>query len=168
MSEFDRLLNEGRKLSTKERNQLAAALAYDAKKQTGYNKDSVSREEDSAWQALCKVTKTPMSVRGNMIGKETKGDHRVPQDQWDFAVGMLNEYIDSTCLVPLNVPARQRVMEALFTCLKSMNRSLGKGTSPKELVAAVPNLDDAVDLEFPGYGDAGLLHRLADPVLEAA
>jgi hypothetical protein len=165
-TELDRLLEESKKLSAKDRKQLAALLAYNATNRNGFKQDSTGRPDDSLWQAVCEVTRTPEASRRNMIGKQATDDRRIPVEQWEFAVSMMNNYIDTTCAVTLNIPQRQRLMVALVECLKSMNRQLGKGTSAKEIINSVINLDDAVDLEFPGYGDAGLLHRLADPVLE--
>jgi hypothetical protein len=167
VTELDKLFEEAKKLPAKDRKQLAARLAYNARN-VDLGQDVVSRPDDAVWQALCEVTKTPESARKNMIGKRGTSDHRIAAEQWTFAVDMLNNYIDTTCSVPLKAQQRQRLLVALIECLKSMNRLMRRGTSIKDIVDSVINLDDAVDNEFPGYGDAGLLHRLADPVHEPA
>lgn len=147
-------------LTDSERTELRSKLVYADRKQRDAfaRKDSTTEAEDQVWFAL--GTCVPgLGPRQRMIGS---GGNRITRDQWEFAVESMHALIDEQCGT-LRRGQKEDILATLFACLKSMNRMLGKSASARELIYAVGNLVDAIDLEFPGYAEAGLLHLLATP-----
>lgn len=119
-----------------------------------------SREDAELWTAVTTLS-PPGTVPWRHLG-QFLGDkhHGVSRQAWREAVKLLGEFAALAKPVRHRAEDRQAIIELALDCLVSDMNRVGDTVNPKAILAALPRLHAAFDRAFPGYVEAGLVHKL--------
>jgi hypothetical protein len=119
-----------------------------------------SREETEVWLVVTKLT--PLGSRHFRSLSEFFRDkrHGVSRNDFDDAVRAVFSLVAEAQPVRRPVSDHAALVELLFECVAKDLRRRHIEINQKTLIEATPRLRAAVEYCFPGYIEAGMLHRL--------
>jgi hypothetical protein len=140
-------------LSAKAKRELYARLAYELR-----STEPITPDEQAFWTALT----------GAMVGAGIRGAPTLDMFVKSVGRGKLTEasdwvgcYVDDSCDADMRKPVRQAVMQTAFKCLIKYMGARGIPVNPTTILGQIDVMQHAVDIAFPGYSAARLLHRVA-------
>lgn len=124
-----------------------------------------SRADGEVWAALVRLCPSGMKHRNldEFLRDKRQGMSR---NEWADAVQTIGEFCAQAKPVRRSDEDREALTDLVLECLAADLRVRNEALNPKSLLTALPRLATAVDQAYPGYLEAGLLHkliRLAEP-----
>lgn len=141
-------------LSVVDLRRLSTEIAYRLANQPD---DPFSRYELDFWDAVCAAVgqepakRMPLSVFVKQYGRAKYLDQ----------VSVLDTYIEQGTGEMLRFPVRSALVHRLVRLLRDYTSALDIPATPRALINCMGMLSAAVELQFPGYRAARLLHRMA-------
>lgn len=139
-------------MSARQKRMLREMLTEDLKNR----RDPITNEEQDVWDALTWAIGIKESLP-LFLAQPT-----MPRSKYQNAVDIAQSYVRRYC-PGLKRMERLQVMRVCFRALMRVLREKDIEPTPHEMVANMSSLAWAVDQEFPGYAEAGLLARVAAP-----
>lgn len=156
MSKIEDIRSQIALLSPDEKAGLITDIEYDLRKVSA----NLSRRELLVYDILLPHCKNPPPL-GRLL--ETYGARKYKQ-----RVSELYEYVDAARKF-LRPPELAALLELCVNCLAlDIQRRGSIPVTPATLLDSVSRIEIAVDDQFPGYADAGLLHRMVKKEVASA
>ena len=115
-----------------------------------------TQQEVAVWEALCAASHYPSRSLEGFLRDKHNG---MPRAEYSAAVDTLYSFIETTKSVRHPKQDQAALLELIFECLaKDIGRK--QEVTPKTLLHALPRMRLAIDNCYPGYVEAGALHRL--------
>jgi hypothetical protein len=137
-------------------------------RQRAEREPTFSADERGLWMALSAVCRRPMSgtASNSALAAFCQSYGR---KQFQARLAELDAYLDSACGVKLRRPERDALRRiALQSLADRMSTWVSNGRPlpivPKTVLNSFEYLVGAVEDDFPGYAEAGLLHRALLPI----
>jgi hypothetical protein len=144
-------------LSVADRDQLKNLLDYEEARAPV----RTTRDEEEVWRILTRLTPRGVLMPRYGLGDFLR-DRRHGVGRVEFAEGVRQLAAFAAEAAPVRHQAQDRValLEIGLDCLAGDLAARGVEINPKTLLLALPRLRVAVDHCYPGYVEAGMLHKL--------
>lgn len=141
-------------LDVTSRQELLARLAY----QDQGTRFVLSTAEQVVWDAVCEVCKPYI----RSVPPVTEFSKSFGKDKLRTAIADINNYVDESCGTNLSMGHRRLIVRTVFQCMVEYIHSWTepKPITVKTMFQSVSQLAHAVDICFPGYARARMLHRV--------
>lgn len=146
-------------MSVEELDELSSGIEY---ARSARFADRYTNAEDELWAELQTIFNRPQPIHHFVKGMD--GGAGYGMQRFKACAQMLDGLIKKVCPVGTKKPVRHAMRKLLLNCLCNWLRGANVPLSPKVVLNNMEKLEHAVDQEYPGYIDAGILLYVLEPL----